>query len=103
MSASHDEDRLLHHDYDGIQEYDNPMPRWWVLIFWATIVFAAVYLLNVVPIVGAGKGWHANYADEMAAAEKTNTSLQRPVKLVAPPPAPAVEESVPRPPTPASP
>ena len=61
---------LFEHAYDGIQEYDNPIPRWWVLIFWATIVFAAVYAANVLPIVGYGKGWHANYADEMAAAEK---------------------------------
>ena len=45
MSRSEDEDRLLDHDYDGIQEYDNPLPRWWVLIFWATIVFSVVYFL----------------------------------------------------------
>ena len=32
-----EQDRLLDHDYDGIREYDNPMPRWWVAIFWATI------------------------------------------------------------------
>jgi cbb3-type cytochrome c oxidase subunit III len=47
MSASHDEDRLLHHDYDGIQEYDNPMPRWWLYIFWGTIVWAALFWFNV--------------------------------------------------------
>jgi cytochrome c oxidase cbb3-type subunit 3 len=64
------EEPLFEHSYDGIQEYDNPMPRWWVLSFWATIVWAAIYAANVVPIVGFGKGWHANYADEMAAAEK---------------------------------
>jgi len=60
---------LFEHSYDGIQEYDNPMPRWWVLLFWATIVFSAIYALNVVPIVGFGKGWHGNYVDEMAAAD----------------------------------
>ncbi len=64
------EEPLFDHTYDGIQEYDNPMPRWWVLSFWATIVWAAVYAANVLPIVGFGKGWHGNYADEMAAAEK---------------------------------
>ena len=42
-----DEDRLLEHNYDGIQEFDNPMPRWWVWIFWATIVFSVLYLFDI--------------------------------------------------------
>ena len=74
---------LFEHTYDGIQEYDNPMPRWWVLIFWATIVFSVIYVANVVPIIGFGKGWHGNYADEMAAAEKKYAASR------APKPAPA--------------
>lgn len=36
---------LTDHEYDGIQEYDNPMPRWWVLIFWGSFYFAACYFL----------------------------------------------------------
>ena len=35
--------RLMSHAYDGIREYDNPLPGWWSAIFWATIVFAAGY------------------------------------------------------------
>ena len=67
MSASHDEDRLLHHDYDGIQEYDNPMPRWWLYIFWGTIVWAALFWFNV-PGVGVGEGRIADYDAAVAAA-----------------------------------
>jgi|MudIll2142460700_1097286.scaffolds.fasta_scaffold00509_7 cytochrome c oxidase cbb3-type subunit 3 len=37
------EARLMTHAYDGIREYDNPLPGWWSAIFWATIVFAAGY------------------------------------------------------------
>ncbi len=37
-------DKLLDSDYDGIQEYDNPMPRWWVAIFWATVIFSLLYI-----------------------------------------------------------
>jgi cytochrome c oxidase cbb3-type subunit 3 len=39
------DDHLLEHLYDGIQEYDNPLPRWWLAIFWATIVFMPLYIL----------------------------------------------------------
>jgi cytochrome c oxidase cbb3-type subunit 3 len=35
---------LLDHDYDGIQELDNKLPRWWVWLFNLCILFAAVYL-----------------------------------------------------------
>ena len=33
------------HSYDGIEELDNPMPHWWVLLFVATLVFSAIYLI----------------------------------------------------------
>ncbi len=38
-------EKLTDHDYDGIREYDNPMPRWWVWTFWATFYFACFYVL----------------------------------------------------------
>lgn len=31
------------HEWDGIKELNNPLPRWWVIIFYATIVWAAAY------------------------------------------------------------
>ena len=43
--APSDQDHLLDHSYDGIQEYDNPLPRWWLGIFWATIIFTPLYIL----------------------------------------------------------
>ncbi len=68
-SGGPDEDRLLDHEVDGIREYDNPMPRWWITIFYVTIVFSVVYALNVIPGVGSGAGRIANYEAEMAAAK----------------------------------
>lgn len=61
------DDRLLDHEYDGIREYDNPMPRWWLATFWVTIVFSILYVLNV-PVFGMGKGRIAEYEAQMAEA-----------------------------------
>ena len=33
------------HDWDGIEELDNPLPMWWVGMFVATIVFSIIYLV----------------------------------------------------------
>ncbi|TXD51154.1 MULTISPECIES: cbb3-type cytochrome c oxidase N-terminal domain-containing protein [unclassified Polaribacter] len=37
---------ILDHNYDGIRELDNALPPWWVYMFYASIVFAAVYLVR---------------------------------------------------------
>ena len=37
---------VLDHNYDGIRELDNKLPPWWVYMFYASIVFAVVYLLR---------------------------------------------------------
>ena len=37
---------VLDHNYDGIRELDNSLPPWWVYMFYATILFAVVYLVR---------------------------------------------------------
>jgi cytochrome c oxidase cbb3-type subunit 3 len=59
-------DRILEHEYDGIQEYDNPMPRWWLLTFAGTVIFSIIYYFNVGPI-GNGNGRIADYEADMKA------------------------------------
>lgn len=41
-----EEELLLHHNYDGIQELDNVLPPWWVYLFYATIAFSFIYLVR---------------------------------------------------------
>ncbi|MBE7480791.1 MAG: c-type cytochrome [Polyangiaceae bacterium] len=62
-----DEEMLMDHEYDGIQEYDNPLPRWWVWIFWGSTVWAAVYYV-VYHVTGSVPGVIASYDAEVKAA-----------------------------------
>jgi cytochrome c oxidase cbb3-type subunit 3 len=61
------------HVYDGIEEFDNPLPRWWFGLFLGTFIFAAGYLV-VYPGLGLWKGvwgWtsHGQLADEQGKAQ----------------------------------
>lgn len=38
-----EKDELREHSFDGIQEYDNDLPKWWVWLFWLTIIFSVLY------------------------------------------------------------
>ncbi|MEQ9398897.1 MAG: cbb3-type cytochrome c oxidase N-terminal domain-containing protein [Longimicrobiales bacterium] len=66
---SKDTDRLLGHadEADGIEEYDNPLPDWWVGLFWLTIVWAVGYTIHYHVI--ADRSQEGALAAEMAAAE----------------------------------
>ena len=64
------------HTWDGdLQEYNNPLPRWWLWLFYLTLIFAFIYLA-LYPGLGNYKGlygWSSHgsqYEGEMAAAEK---------------------------------
>lgn len=68
MSESHNE-AVTDHVYDGIREYDNPLPGWWTALFYATIVFSGCYLfINL-----AQPGWvETELRYEAAKAAETN-------------------------------
>ena len=40
-----DRDKLFDHEYDGIREYDNPMPKWWLYIYLITFIICFPYIL----------------------------------------------------------
>jgi cytochrome c oxidase cbb3-type subunit III len=62
-------DQLLGHadDNDGIEEYDNPLPDWWLGLFWLTIIWSVAYTLHYHVI--ADRSQEKALAAELAAAE----------------------------------
>ncbi|RVU02844.1 c-type cytochrome [Mucilaginibacter limnophilus] len=66
---SEEKDLIIEHDYDGIQELDNPTPAWFMVLFYATIVFAVGYLM-VYHALGIGQLQDQEYVTEMKIAEK---------------------------------
>jgi cytochrome c oxidase cbb3-type subunit III len=58
---------LLDHEYDGIREYDNPLPRWWTWMFAGSFVFSVLYLAHYQ--FGTGAGVHDDYRAEVKAFE----------------------------------
>ncbi len=54
-------DETVGHSFDGIEEYDNPLPKWWFWLFVLTIIFALGYLV-LYPGLGNWKGMLPGYS-----------------------------------------
>ncbi len=55
-------EQTMGHSFDGIEEYDNPLPKWWFMLFVGTIIFAVAYLA-LYPGLGNWKGVLPGYQD----------------------------------------
>lgn len=62
------EDASLDHEYDGIREFDNPMPHWWVWMFWGTLWFSLAYLFHY--WIGNGQSDLALYEEDVRVASE---------------------------------
>jgi cytochrome c oxidase cbb3-type subunit 3 len=69
--SDNDLDQLTSHNYDGIQEYDNPTPAWWTWIFVVTVIFSVLYFF-IVHTAGGALSPEAYYERDYVAAVKAN-------------------------------
>lgn len=73
------------HEWDGIEELDTPMPRWWLWTFYLTILFALVYVVLYPgwPMLTKGTegvlGWtsRGQLAQEISAADQARTAVNQ--------------------------
>ncbi len=72
------------HVWDGIQEYDNPMPRWWLWTFYITIIWGLAYtiaypawpmLTRATPGI-LGHSTRADVAADIAAVDARNAPIR---------------------------
>ncbi|WEK06667.1 MAG: cytochrome-c oxidase, cbb3-type subunit III [Candidatus Devosia phytovorans] len=73
------------HEWDGIKELNNPLPRWWLWTFYACIVWALGYtvLYPAWPLVSQATGGvlgyssRADFAQTMASVTESNAPILR--------------------------
>lgn len=66
------------HTWDGLSEYNNPLPRWWLYMFYITIVFSLIYLVLYPGLgrFGGLLGWHSGNMLNVADSQYTR-EMQR--------------------------
>jgi cytochrome c oxidase cbb3-type subunit 3 len=75
-----DHEQLCDHEYDGIREYDNPLPRWWVWMWAGSVVFSLAYFFYY-HLSGNGQSVAAAYEADMREARENEAkaTLAQPV------------------------
>ena len=69
MNDNYKDPLLMDHEADGIRELDNKLPRWWVWLFYITIVFAICYM-GYFHVFNAGDLQIAAYEKDRKAGEE---------------------------------
>jgi len=71
---SEEKDLVMEHSFDGITELDNPTPAWFMVLFYGTIIFAIVYLLNY-HVFDWAPLQEEEYVIELQQAEEAKTAM----------------------------
>jgi len=69
-------DQTMGHSFDGIEEYDNPLPKWWFWLFVGTLVFGAGYLV-LYPGLGNWKGLLPGYENGWTGANEWQKEMEK--------------------------
>ncbi|MFC3608852.1 cytochrome-c oxidase, cbb3-type subunit III [Stutzerimonas tarimensis] len=69
-------DKTMGHAFDGIEEYDNPLPRWWFILFIATLLFGIGYLI-LYPGLGNWKGMMPGYEEGWTGVNQWQREMDR--------------------------
>jgi cytochrome c oxidase cbb3-type subunit 3 len=76
------------HEWDGVKELNNPLPKWWLWTFYATIVFGVAWMVIYPSLPGwkGTSGWVAREAvvDEVAAAQAANAPMMARLRAATP-------------------
>lgn len=69
---------ILDHNYDGIKELDNNLPPWWLYGFYASIVFAGIYMLKYHVFNGENQimEYERKYAEAQVEIDKFNATAK---------------------------
>lgn len=71
------------HEYDGIQEFNNPLPGWWLVTFFGTIIFAFVYYIHYELAGGPNQVTELKQSLEILQSLKKTGSAMDEAKLLA--------------------
>lgn len=69
-------DELLDHDADGIREYDNSLPRWWLYMFYFTIVLSFGYMIYY-HFTGTDRSMLAEYNEQVREGEALKKEFEK--------------------------
>lgn len=72
------------HEWDGIRELNTPLPKWWVYVFWACVIFSIGYVIAypAIPFTNSFSGGMLGYSSRAElATEVQQARLQHQDKL----------------------
>jgi cytochrome c oxidase cbb3-type subunit III len=67
------------HEWDGIEELDTPMPRWWVITYWACIIWAIGYVIvyPAIPMLNSATTGVLNWSSRGQLAQEMTVEAKR--------------------------